>query len=122
MRDARVVLALAQINCTVGDLQGNAGRILEFTGRARDAGADVVLTPELSLCGYPPEDLLLREGFYRDCRRQLDELAARIHGITAVVGFPELADDGKRYNAAAGMLVRPDGTMCRDITGVMQCP
>ena len=99
--DARVVLALAQINCTVGDLHGNAARILEFAERARELGADAVLTPELSLCGYPPEDLLLREGFYLDCRRELDVLASRIHGITAVVGFPELASDGKRYNAAA---------------------
>ena len=101
MSDARIVLALAQINCTVGDLQGNAARILDYAGRARDRGADLVLTPELSLCGYPPEDLLLREGFYRDCRRELEALAAKIAGITAVVGFPELGADGKRYNAAA---------------------
>ncbi len=101
MNDARIVVALAQINCTVGDLQGNAGRILENVLRARDGGADIVLTPELSLCGYPPEDLLLRDGFYRDCRRELDALAAKIDGITAVVGFPELASDGRHYNAAA---------------------
>ena len=101
MNDARVVLALAQINCTVGDLQGNAARILDYVGRARGKGADLVLTPELSLCGYPPEDLLLREGFYRDCRKELDALAGKIGGIVAIVGFPELASDGKRYNAAA---------------------
>ena len=101
MNDARVVVALAQINCTVGDLQGYAARILDYAGRARDKGADLVLTPELSLCGYPPEDLLLREGFYRDCRRELDALAAKIDGIIAVVGFPERADDGRHYNAAA---------------------
>ncbi|MCX7158550.1 MAG: NAD+ synthase, partial [Proteobacteria bacterium] len=101
MNVARVVVALAQINCTVGDLQGNAARILDYAGRARERGADIVLTPELSLCGYPPEDLLLRDGFYADCRRELEALAAKIQGITAVVGFPELAADGKRYNAAA---------------------
>ena len=101
MSDARVVLALAQINCTVGDLQGNAARILDYAERARGKGADLVLTPELSLCGYPPEDLLLRDGFYRDCRHELDCLAQKIQGITAVVGFPELGDDGKHYNAAA---------------------
>ena len=94
MSNARIVLALAQINCTVGDLQGNADRILEYAGRARSSGADVVLTPELSLCGYPPEDLLLREGFYSDCRRELEALAAKLTGIIAVVGFPELAADG----------------------------
>ena len=101
MTDTRVVLALAQINCTVGDLEGNAARILDHVRRARDGGADIVLTPELSLCGYPPEDLLLRDGFYRDCRRELDALAVKVSGITVVVGFPELAADGKRYNAAA---------------------
>jgi NAD+ synthetase len=101
MNHTRVVVALAQINCTVGDLQGNAGRILDYAGRARERGADIVLTPELSLCGYPPEDLLLRDGFYADCRRELEALAAKIQGIAAVVGFPELAGDGKRYNAAA---------------------
>jgi NAD+ synthase (glutamine-hydrolysing) len=98
---SRVVLALAQINCTVGDLPGNAARILDFVERARAGGADLVLTPELSLCGYPPEDLLLRESFYRDCRRELDALAAKIRGIAVVVGFPELAADGRRYNSAA---------------------
>lgn len=98
---SQVVLALAQINCTVGDLPGNAARILEAAAKARAGGADLLLTPELSLCGYPPEDLLLREGFCRDCRTELDALAARIQGITAVVGFPEVGVDGRRYNAAA---------------------
>ena len=98
---SQVVLALAQINCTVGDLPGNAARILEAAAKARAGGADLLLTPELSLCGYPPEDLLLRDGFCRDCRTELDALAARIEGITAVVGFPEVGADGRRYNAAA---------------------
>jgi len=97
----RILIAAAQINCTVGDLAGNAARILEYTERARAAGADLVLTPELSLCGYPPEDLVLREGFLADCRRELEQLAPRLRGIAVVVGFPELAADGKRYNAAA---------------------
>ncbi len=97
----RILIAAAQINCTVGDLAGNAARILEFTARARAAGADLVLTPELSLCGYPPEDLLLRDGFLADCRRELERLAPRVQGTALVVGFPELAPDGRRYNAAA---------------------
>ena len=70
----RLLIASAQMNCTVGDLSGNAARILEYAARAQAAGADLVLTPEFSLCGYPPEDLVLREGFLRDCRRALDEL------------------------------------------------
>jgi NAD+ synthetase len=96
-----ILIAAAQMNCTVGDLAGNAARILEFAERARAAGADLVLTPEFSLCGYPPEDLVLREGFLRDCRRELDRLAAGSRGAPLVVGFPELAPDGRRYNAAA---------------------
>ncbi len=97
----RILIAAAQMNCTVGDLAGNAARILDFVARARAAGADLVLTPEFSLCGYPPEDLVLREGFLADCRRELERMAPRVRGIGVVVGFPELAADGKRYNAAA---------------------
>lgn len=97
----RILIAAAQINCTLGDLPGNAARILEHTERARAAGADLVITPELSLCGYPPEDLVLREGFLTDCRRELEQLATRVHGTALVVGFPELAAGGARYNAAA---------------------
>jgi len=97
----RLLIAAAQINCTVGDLSGNAARILEFTERARAAGADLVLTPELSLCGYPPEDLLLRDAFLADCRSALERLAPRVRGVALVVGFPEKAADGRRYNAAA---------------------
>ncbi|MFC5300776.1 NAD+ synthase [Azospira restricta] len=92
-------IAIAQINATVGDLAGNAAKIAEFAERARAAGADLLLTPELALCGYPPEDLLLRPDFYRACARELDALAARIAGIAVLVGHPEDCD-GKRYNAA----------------------
>jgi NAD+ synthase (glutamine-hydrolysing) len=95
-----VKIAIAQINCVVGDLAGNAARIMEYCERARAAGAGLVLTPELALCGYPPEDLLLRDGFYRDCDEALRELAGRVAGITLVVGHPQQAQ-GKRYNAAS---------------------
>jgi NAD+ synthetase len=98
---ARILIAAAQINCIVGDLPGNAARILEHAQRARAAGADLVVTPELSLCGYPPEDLLLRDSFLADCRRELERLAARVQGVALVVGFPERAADARRYNAAA---------------------
>jgi predicted amidohydrolase len=97
----RLLIAVAQLNCTVGDLAGNAARILDYAGRAQAAGADLVLTPEFSLCGYPPEDLVLREGFLVDCRRELERLAARLRGPALVDGVPELAADGRRYNAAA---------------------
>ncbi len=93
-------IAIGQINCTVGDLSGNARKILEFADRARAQGADVLLTPELSLCGYPPEDLLLREDFRMACDRALTELAAKVRGISVVVGHPHEAG-GCLFNAAS---------------------
>jgi NAD+ synthetase len=95
-----VKIAIAQINCIVGDLAGNAAKILEYCERARAAGADLLITPELALCGYPPEDLLLRDGFYRECAAALERMAAEVAGITLVVGHPHI-DDGNRYNAAS---------------------
>ena len=93
-------IAIAQINCTVGDLAGNVARILDFVARARAQSADVVVTPELALCGYPPEDLLLRDDFYRSCDSALHKLATQVSGITVVVGHPHQVD-GRRYNAAS---------------------
>jgi NAD+ synthase (glutamine-hydrolysing) len=86
-------LALAQLNPLVGDLEGN-GRLIEQAGlEAAAAGADLLLTPELSLWGYPPRDLLQREGFLSDCERIAREMAAELHargaGDAAVlVGMP----------------------------------
>jgi NAD+ synthase (glutamine-hydrolysing) len=93
-------LALAQINCTVGDLDGNTRKILDYANQAKNAGATLVVTPELALSGYPPEDLLLRDGFRHACRNALTELAVKISGVTAVVGHPHLIAD-KLYNAAS---------------------
>ncbi|MBI4742852.1 MAG: NAD+ synthase [Betaproteobacteria bacterium] len=92
-------IAVAQLNATVGDLAGNAARIADFAGRAREQGADLLLTPELALCGYPPEDLLLRPDFYAACDRELDLLAGKLNGIAVLVGHPE-ERSGLRYNAA----------------------
>jgi NAD+ synthase/NAD+ synthase (glutamine-hydrolysing) len=97
-------IAVAQINCTVGDLSGNAQRIVDAAIRARDLGANLLLTPELGLCGYPPEDLLLRPDFYRACARELALLARNLHDVASdlavLVGHPE-EQDGNRYNAAS---------------------
>jgi NAD+ synthetase len=93
-------IAIGQINCTVGDLSGNARKILEFADRAKAQGADLLLTPELSLCGYPPEDLLLREDFRSACDRALAALAAQVKGISIVVGHPRQVG-GNLYNAAS---------------------
>lgn len=97
---AVIRIAQAQINPTVGDLNGNVERIAHWVERARDIGADIVTFPELALCGYPPEDLLMKCGFLDDNRIALKELIPRCSGITAVIGFPHL-EDGKVYNAAA---------------------
>ena len=93
-------LAIAQINCMLGDLAGNAAKILRHAELARQQGAQLLLTPELGLCGYPPEDLLLRDGFYQACAQALNDLAGKISGIAVVVGHPH-EQDGKRYNAAS---------------------
>ena len=92
-------VALAQINPTVGDLEGNKTKILSYMDRAREAGADLVAFPELALTGYPPEDLLLKPSFIKDNIDTLHEIAAASRGITAVVGFVDADDD--IYNAAA---------------------
>jgi len=94
-----LTLALAQVDPTVGDLDGNAWLVRENAARARDAGAELVLFPELVLTGYPPEDLLLKEHFLQATQEALAALAAEMHGIVAMVGFPERADDV--YNALA---------------------
>src|SRR3954469_14871557 len=91
--------ALAQMNPTVGDIEGNAAKIADWTARARDEGASLVVFPELTLTGYPPEDLLLKTHFLDATRAALDSLAASTHGIVAMVGFPERAGDV--YNSAA---------------------
>jgi NAD+ synthase (glutamine-hydrolysing) len=81
-------LALAQIDCVVGDLDGNRAKILAYLADAREAGADLVLFPELATTGYPPEDLLLRPGFVRAARASLDEIASECTDITALIGTP----------------------------------
>ena len=92
-------LALAQINTTVGDLDGNRARIVEALTEAGRAGADLVLLPELAVTGYPPEDLLLRPGFLRAAAESLEEIAREATDVAALVGFPHL--DRDLYNACA---------------------
>ena len=86
-------MALAQMNPTVGDIPGNARRIREQIGRAREEGAQLVVFPELALSGYPPEDLLLKPHFVDAAGAALRELAAGAEDIVALVGFPERRDD-----------------------------
>jgi len=92
-------LALAQLNPVVGDIAGNEARVRDGVEAARHAEAQLVVFPELMITGYPPEDLLLKEHFLLDARAALERIAADVHDIVAVVGFPERTEDV--YNAVA---------------------
>src|SRR5450755_1264327 len=106
-------IAIAQLDQVIGDLEGNAVRIIDAAGAAKRAGADLVVTPELSLCGYPPEDLLLRPAFLEACERQLVALAdATKAGPAVLVGFPEVAL-GKRHNAVGVLREGRIEAVCR---------
>ncbi|MDZ7374037.1 MAG: NAD+ synthase [candidate division KSB1 bacterium] len=100
MNSGLLRLALAQINVTVGDLEGNSARIRQALTRARALGADLVAFPELAVTGYPPEDLLLRRSFVDSSRRMIEDLASYTTGLVAIIGFPEAREDGL-HNAAA---------------------
>ncbi len=97
MNELRV--ALAQTNSTVGDLTGNAAKILHYMEKAKALGADLVAFPELALTGYPPEDLLLKPQFVAESKATLHKLVKATQGITAIIGFVD--SDTDIYNAAA---------------------
>lgn len=93
-------IAIAQLNCTVGDLDGNTLKILHACQQSREAGADLVITPAMALCGYPPEDWLLRKDFIQACQQALIDLAAKISAVTLVIGHPHYVN-GQLFNAAS---------------------
>ena len=94
-------IALAQLNLIVGDIAGNTARMIDAIARARDElGARLVVFPELSLTGYPPEDLLFRPGLYRRVERALRRLCAAADGIAVLVGHPS-QDDDQTFNSAS---------------------
>jgi NAD+ synthase (glutamine-hydrolysing) len=98
-------VALAQIDPTVGDIDGNSAKVAEWIGRAREQGADLVIFPELCIPGYPAEDLYLKRHFLEANRRAVEQLAAGVEGITVLVGFAEPVEGGgdsrHAYNALA---------------------
>ena len=103
MTDA-VKVALAQIDLIVGDVAGNTAKIIEHARRARDVdSADIVVFPELSVCGYPPEDLLFHTGLRHDVEAAVARVRDEVFGIAILLGFPEY-DDGEIYNACAVLL------------------
>ncbi len=95
----RIRIALAQINPTVGDLDGNVRKIVEGMDHARRLGCGLVAFPELAIAGYPPEDLLFKRAFIEANLKALDEVTRASSGITAIVGFIDKRDD--IFNAAA---------------------
>src|ERR1700691_307884 len=99
-------IALAQINPTVGDLAGNCRKAIDFIGRAKAAGARLVVFPELSVIGYPPKDLLLKPQFVEDNLRAVKLIAARVSGIDAVVGYAQPNTDpvGRPLHNAVALL------------------
>jgi len=98
---AAVKVALAQIDLVVGDVTGNTARIIEYAQQARDRDrADIVVFPELSVCGYPPEDLLFHAGLRHDVEAAVDRIRSEVFGIAILIGFPEYEND-HIYNACA---------------------
>src|SRR5476651_216236 len=99
-------IALAQINPTVGDLAGNARKIIDFINRAKSAGAQLVVFPELAVTGYPPKDLLLKPQFVSDNLRALGLIASRVNGIDAIVGYAERNSEavGRPLRNAAALI------------------
>jgi NAD+ synthase (glutamine-hydrolysing) len=95
----RLRIAMAQINTTVGDFDGNLKKILGAIDNARAVKADIVTLPELAVCGYPPEDLLFKPQFIQANLQSLQKIVESSHGITVVVGYVD--SDGDIYNAAA---------------------
>ena len=97
---------MGQINPTVGDFAGNAAKIIEFSHRARDAGAGLILFPELSVCGYPPRDLVERLSFVAHNRETVERIAAETRGIAVICGLvtPARAETGKSVMNSAALL------------------
>ena len=101
-----VKIALGQINPTVGDFSGNAGKIVEFARRAQASGAGLILFPELSVCGYPPRDLVERPSFVARNRESVERIAAETRGIAVICGLvtPAESETGKAVMNSSALL------------------
>jgi len=101
-----VKIALGQINTTIGDFRGNAGKMIAFAQRARSSGAGLILFPELAVCGYPPRDLVERPSFVAHNQEALERIARETQGIAVICGVatPAQAETGKRVMNSAALL------------------
>ncbi|MCK4723705.1 MAG: hypothetical protein KAT75_10390 [Dehalococcoidia bacterium] len=97
MRQLRI--GMAQINTTVGDFAGNTHKIIKAIAGAKSLGVDLLTFPELAVCGYPSEDLLLKPQFIEENLKSVDQIVKQSSGIAIVVGFVDAAEG--IYNAAA---------------------
>jgi NAD+ synthase (glutamine-hydrolysing) len=99
-----IIVALAQLDMVVGDVAGNTAKILEYSNKARDEmHADLVVFPELSVCGYPPEDLLFHSGLRRRVAKAIDTIRESLHDIAVLFGYPEFQGD-EIFNSCAVFL------------------
>lgn len=99
-KNGNLRIALAQINPTVGDFKKNISKVITAIGHAKEKDTDIVTFPEFVICGYPPEDLLLKPQFIKDNKKVLSQVIKKTGGITALVGFAD-SQNGRVYNAAA---------------------
>jgi len=100
---ARLKVGIAQVNPVMGDVAGNAEKIIGAAEAAKWKGASLLVTPECALCGYPPDDLVYYDDFLLACRRGVEDVARRLpRGMTAVVGTV-WRDGGRTYNAACAV-------------------
>ena len=104
-------VSLGQFNAVVGDLAGNAEKMRDIYARSLQSATDLLVFPEPAVCGYPPEDLLHKKHFLRDCSLALDKLAADCPDKTIIVGFAESYQNNS-YNSAA---VLQDGRISKTI-------
>ncbi len=108
-------IALAQINCHIGDFAQNADTILDQIIQAKRAQADLVIFPELAVCGYPPMDLLESDEFIRKCEKSVQEIAYHCNGITAIIGCPSKNTASKGKNLFNSAFVLQDGKVVDSI-------
>ena len=104
-------LALAQMNPTVGDIDGNTARIIEYVERAQECGADLVAFPELAITGYPPEDLLFKTSFLQANEAAMQRVVAAAQDIAVVVGYVEVGDSATGADIANAAAVGYNGKL-----------